>query len=95
MEDRAEILYAQGRDEEALAWLESLHDGYYHWGPPFLGPSLERQAQIHQRLGRRDRAVQLPNHCLDLWKDSEPAGRELPRRVRQHLADNRGDEMAQ
>jgi tetratricopeptide (TPR) repeat protein len=83
---RAEIMYAQGRDEEALAWLESLHDGYYHWGSPFLGPSLERQALIHQRLGRRGRAVQLLQHCLDLWKQSDPDGGELLTRVRQHLA---------
>jgi tetratricopeptide (TPR) repeat protein len=83
---RAEILRTAGRQEEALRWYEALHDGYFHWGAIYLGPSHLRRAEIHERRGDRERAVEHYARFIELWKDSDPELRPRLRQARRRLA---------
>ena len=70
---RAEILYAEGRYEEALSWYTSLHDGAFILGMWYLGPSYLRRAEICEHLGETDKAILFYERFVDLWKDADPA----------------------
>lgn len=75
---RAEAMRGQGTsgqqaaDEDALRWYASLDDGYFHWGAPFLGPTLLAVADIHERHGRAEQAAAAYERFLELWADADP-----------------------
>ncbi len=73
---RAEILYGEGRYEEALPWFTSLDDGGYvveaRAGMFYLGPSYLRRAQIYEHLGEHENAIAFYTRFVTLWKDCEP-----------------------
>jgi DNA-binding SARP family transcriptional activator len=64
---RAEALFELGRDEEALGWYGALGEGS-PYELIYLAPALLRQAQIHERLGRRDRAASARARATRLWE---------------------------
>jgi len=73
---RAEILYGEGRYEEALPWFTSLDDGgdvvEARAGMFYLGPSYLRRAQIYEALGEHENAIAFYRRFVTLWKDCEP-----------------------
>jgi serine/threonine-protein kinase len=87
---RAEALLALGRYDDALRWYESLHDGYYLLGTPFLGASLARRAEIFTRQGRTEEARRAYRELLLLWRDAEPAFADRIRTVEARLRELQG-----
>lgn len=69
---RAEALVALGRDREALRWYDVLHDGYLHWGTPYLGRSTLQRAEVYARQGQRSQARALYRRTLALWQHANP-----------------------
>ena len=71
---RAEILFAEGRYEEALPWYASVNDvGFLRWdGLPYLGPSYLRRAEIYEHLGETEKAIDYYTRLVELWKDADP-----------------------
>jgi tetratricopeptide (TPR) repeat protein len=74
---------AAGRVDEAIAMLERYaHDTYsfrfINTDPLYLGPSLERLAQLYERKGVGAKAEVYYKQFIDLWKNAEP---ELQPRV--------------
>lgn len=91
---RAEALYAEGRYEEALRWYTALYDGYYHWGASYLGASLRRRAEIHERLGDPEQAAHFYRRLVALWRGGDPPARratEQAQRRLDRLTAGRGD----
>jgi tetratricopeptide (TPR) repeat protein len=74
---RAELLEDAGKLPEAAAWLDStaFHGPYEVL---FRAPTLERQARVFLKLGRRDRAHEALRMLRDLWRECEPSF--LPKR---------------
>src|SRR5262249_2086608 len=69
---RAELLDAQGRGEEALAWFASIErNSLYDLAS--VGPALLRRGQIAAKLGRGAEAAKDYQRLLDLWSDADPA----------------------
>lgn len=68
---RAEALVALGRDREALRWYDALHDGYFHWGTPYLGRSTLQRAEVYARQGQRSQARALYRRTLALWQQAD------------------------
>ena len=103
---RAEILYGEGRLEEALPWYASLDDGGVApaalAGVFYLGPSYLRQAQIYDQLGENDTAIDFYERFIELWKDCDVELRPHVEEARERLgrlleASSResGDEISQ
>jgi tetratricopeptide (TPR) repeat protein/TolB-like protein len=65
---RAELLFALGRDREALSWYRSLSSEWL-----FAAPINFRQGQIYQRLGDGERARFYYGRFIKLWKDCDPS----------------------
>jgi len=66
---RAGLLNRLGRSQEALQWYQSVE----YWPESVLaGPSHLRQAEIHERLGQREQAVEQYRRFVDLWRDCDP-----------------------
>jgi tetratricopeptide (TPR) repeat protein len=63
---RAELLRELGRHEEALAWYSALGESS-PYELIYLAPAHLRQAQIHEQLGRRDRAVFHAARAAEIW----------------------------
>ena len=68
---RAEALFAEERYKEALPWYATLPDGATV-GAPYLGPSFLRRAEICERLGETDKAIDFYKRFLKLWEDCDP-----------------------
>jgi len=70
---RGEVLYGEGRYEEALPWFESLHPGVvddlFVW--PYVAPAQLRIAEIHARLGDRLEAEEHYRRFRELWRDCD------------------------
>ena len=66
----AELAAARGQDREAAAvydrWLRARH-----WSPLFVIGRLNR-ARIAERLGDRDRATDLYQYVVDVWRHADP-----------------------
>jgi DNA-binding SARP family transcriptional activator/tetratricopeptide (TPR) repeat protein/TolB-like protein len=81
---RADALRTLGREREALGWYGSMSEGST-FDLAFLAPSLVRQAEIHDRIGERDRAAQLHARANDIWRDADsdllPLSQIAPRRL--------------
>ncbi len=69
---RAEILYEQGRLEDALPWYASMLDGFHFQGLMWLGPSYLRRAQIYDELGDTEKAIDFYTRFVKLWEDCDP-----------------------
>jgi tetratricopeptide (TPR) repeat protein len=72
---RAELLFAQGREDEALGWYQGLRENNVA-ELVFLGPALLREAAIHRRAGREAVAQRLEARFDQLWAGSDPELRE-------------------
>lgn len=69
---RAEALGALGRDDDALRWYQALHDGYFHWGTPYLGWSMLQRAGLYARQGRISEARAMYRRTQAFWQDADP-----------------------
>jgi DNA-binding SARP family transcriptional activator/TolB-like protein len=78
---RAELLYELGRHEEALPWYRALSYDFLYNGPAHL-----RLAQIYERRGKRQKAIEHYSSFLELWRDSDPALQPQGQQARQALA---------
>ena len=67
---RGEVLASLGRYDEALRWFASLGDGSVT-EIPMRAPAHLRQAEIHERLGNRDRASWHYARAIELWRDGD------------------------
>jgi hypothetical protein len=81
----AEVLASLGRDAEALRWFASLGTGSVT-EIPLRAPSHLRQAEIHERLGNRDRAARHFARFLELWQDADPTFQPVVDAARRRLA---------
>jgi len=79
----AEALVALDRDADALPWYESFIGPY---DTPFLAIAQLRQAQIHERAGRRARAAECYRRSLRLWRDASAEFAPLVEQARAGLA---------
>jgi tetratricopeptide (TPR) repeat protein len=84
----AEALAGLGRLEEAVDAYRSMADRRYY-GLVYLGPSYIRLAEVHERLGNTDRAIEYYERLIRLWKECDPelvpmreAAREEANRLR-------------
>lgn len=68
---RAEALFAEERYKDALPWYATLASGAFV-GAPYLGPSFLRRAEIYERLGETDKAIDFYKRFLKLWEDCDP-----------------------
>ena len=82
---RAEILASLGRDSDALRWLASLGSGSVT-EIALLAPSHLRQAEILERLGRREEAIEHYARFLALWRNADPMFRPAVEQARARLA---------
>ena len=82
---RAELLFNAGRLEESLGWYRGLTENSTR-ELVFLGPSLLRQAEILERLGRGADAVPLLERFLQLWSEADPAFQPMVTEARDRLA---------
>jgi hypothetical protein len=64
---RAELLFALGRDRDALPWYRSLSSEWL-----FVAAINFRQGQIYQRLGDSERARFFYGRFIRLWKRCDP-----------------------
>jgi tetratricopeptide (TPR) repeat protein len=73
-----EVLESLGRHEDALRWFASL--GYGSVSEiPLRASAYRRQADILQRLGKRDEAAKLMARVADLWHNADPEFRFVGR----------------
>jgi tetratricopeptide (TPR) repeat protein len=82
---RAELLFALGRDAEALGW----YAGIAEFGRPgfvLLAPAYYRMGEIHERLGNREQAIEYYSRFIARWKDCEPELRPPVDDARHRLA---------
>jgi serine/threonine protein kinase/tetratricopeptide (TPR) repeat protein len=83
---RAVILSELGRDAEALRWYNSLWMANA-FDLAFLAPAHLRQAEILERTGQRERALQHYRAFAELWKDAEPELRWRVDRVESRIGE--------
>lgn len=70
---RGEVLYDEGRYEDALPWFESLNTGVddnHVW--LYIAPAQLRIGGIHERLGNITEATEHYRRFLELWRDCDP-----------------------
>lgn len=81
---RAILLKQLGRDEEALRWFASIPDpsGY---DVVYLAPSHFHRAEIHEKRGERERAVEHYARVVELWRDADPELQGMVRSARSRL----------
>ena len=78
---RAELLYERGGYEDALPWYRALSYDFLYTGPAHL-----RMAQIYERRGERQKAIEHYSRFLELWRDSDPALQPLVQQARDAMA---------
>jgi tetratricopeptide (TPR) repeat protein len=82
---RAELLYQLGRDRDALQWFSN---GFQ--GRPselvYQAPAHLRQAELYERLGDRQQAVDHYSRFVQLWKSCDPELRPSVERAKARLA---------
>ncbi|GMQ81602.1 MAG: hypothetical protein BMS9Abin05_1034 [Rhodothermia bacterium] len=75
---RAEALYALGRTDEALGWLEAIGDGLSNTmvdaGYLFqdVAQSYLMQAKIHEERGNYEKAIRFYTRFIKTWKNADP-----------------------
>jgi tetratricopeptide (TPR) repeat protein len=87
---RAELLYQLRRDREALQWFSN---GFQ--GTPnelvYLAPSHLRQAELYERLGERQQAIDHYGRFIQLWKSCDPELRPSVERAKARLSNLVGE----
>jgi len=83
---RAELLAANGRDEEALVLYNSF-EGASVYMLAYLAPSHMRRGEIYERLGDPDKAALHYNRFLALWDAADPELRPMVEYVEGRLAE--------
>ncbi len=87
--ERAELLFALGRDDEALRWYATFNENS-PYDLIYLGPALYRQGQIHERHGRARAATEDYARFVALWRDCDeelrPLSEDAARRLRALVA---------
>ncbi|MDQ6829969.1 MAG: hypothetical protein M3081_14005, partial [Gemmatimonadota bacterium] len=68
--ERAELLAALGRDDEALRWYATFGENS-PYDLVYLGPTLYRQAVINERHGRKAAASEQLTRFVALWRDCD------------------------
>ena len=79
---RAEALRALHRDAEAIKWYHTLPEGPGYGGAPqlaLMGPSLLREAELHERRGDMQSARPLYARFAELWANADSDARALVR----------------
>jgi len=66
----AELLFATGREEEALGWYQGLRENNVA-ELAFTGPTLLREATIHRHAGRAEQAQALEARFESLWAEAD------------------------
>jgi len=82
---RVLVLGGQGKSREALRWIETSFQG----SPSeivYLAPMHLERAEVYQRLGEREKAVEHYNRFLRLWRDCDPGLRPVVERAKAELA---------
>ena len=69
---RAEVLASLGRTAEAVQWLAALGGGSVS-EIALRAPSMLRQGELYERLGRRDDAIARYQRFVELWRDADPS----------------------
>jgi tetratricopeptide (TPR) repeat protein len=82
---RAELLADEGREDEALGWFGSIAERAAY-ELVYLAPAHLRQAEIHDRRGNRDAAVQHYRKFIDLWREADPELQPTVTTARERLA---------
>jgi tetratricopeptide (TPR) repeat protein len=67
---RAEVLQALGRYEEALNWYNTTVCYPPDW--ILLAPNYLKRAEVYEKLGQRENAIEQYLRFLRLWKDCDP-----------------------
>ena len=68
---RAELLERAQREDEALGWFQSIAERAAY-ELVYSAPSHLRQAEIYDRRGQRDLAVQHYRRFIELWREADP-----------------------
>ena len=72
------------RPEEAIRWFSSFTENSF-WDAAYLAPSHYRRAELCERLGRGEDAVEHYRRFLELWAEAEPELRPWVERARAKL----------
>jgi serine/threonine protein kinase/tetratricopeptide (TPR) repeat protein len=82
---RARLLANVGREDEALRWYGSLWMANA-FDLVYVGPARLGEAEIYDRRGDRDRALQEYKRVIELWRDADPELRATVKRVKARIA---------
>ena len=82
---RAELLADEGREDEALGWFGSIAERAAY-ELVYLAPAHLRRAEIYDRRGNRDAAVEHYRKFIDLWRDADPELQPAVNKARDRLA---------
>ena len=82
---RAELLADEGREDEALDWFGSIAQRAAYESV-YLAPAHLRQAEIYDRRGNRDAAVEHYRKVIDLWRHADPELQPVVNKARERLA---------
>ncbi|MFN2398481.1 MAG: BTAD domain-containing putative transcriptional regulator [Gemmatimonadaceae bacterium] len=73
---RAELLRAVGRDAEALGWYRGLAE-IFPYDIVYLALAHRGQAEIYEKLARKEEAVEHYGHFVRLWRECDAALRPM------------------
>ena len=82
---RAELLYQLGDDREALQWFSNGFQGTPN-EVAFLAPIHLRQAELYERLGDKEQAINHYSRFIRLWNSCDPELRPSVERARQRMS---------
>jgi tetratricopeptide (TPR) repeat protein len=82
---RAELLADEGREDEALGWFGSIAERAAY-ELVYLAPAHLRRAEIYDRRGNRDAAVEHYRKFIDLWREADPELQPAVNKARGRLA---------
>ncbi len=83
---RAEILFSEGRYEEAIQWYASVNDGpHVDNGFPLFPPATFRRAQCYDRLGETSRAIELYTRSIEIWEVADEELQPMVTEARESL----------
>ena len=83
---RAELLEQAQREDEALGWFHSIAERAAY-ELVYSAPSHLRQAEIYDRRGQRDLAVQHYRRFIELWREADPELQPAVAEARRRLAE--------
>jgi hypothetical protein len=82
---RADLLAANGRDDEALMWYNGFSESSVY-ALAYLAPSHLERARIYERRGERERAAFHYRRFIELWGRSDGELQPTVRQAEQALA---------